>query len=304
MASFDSANAVDTTDAAVFIPELWSDEIIASYKENLVAGSIVTRFDHQGRKGDTIHLPSPTRLSATAKAQATPVTLLTHASSDISITINQHFEYSVLFEDHSSSLALDSIRNYHTDDAGHALAKQVDDSLLQRGRDFQSGDGTIAYDAAVIGSDGSTAYVGTNEAALADAGLRRVIQTLDDADVPQSQRFLVIPPVSKNSVLGLDRFTEQAFVGEVGMANSIRNGRIGNIYGVEVLVSTNCETATGAARICLLMHRSAIALAMAIDMRVQMQYLQEHLGTLLTADTLYGTAELRTDAGVAIAVTA
>ncbi len=211
---------------------------------------------------------------------------------------------SVLFEDRSSRLALDSIRSFHTDDAGFALAKQVDTDVAERARVLQGGTDDATYDAAVIGSDGSTAYIGTNEDAISDAGLRTCIQTLDDADVPQSQRYLVIPPVSKNTILGLARFTEQAFVGEVGMANSIRNGRIGNIYGIEVLVSTNCATATGAARIAILMHRSAIALAEAIDVRVQTQYMQEYLGTLLTADALYGTAELRDDAGIAIAVAA
>ncbi len=88
------------------------------------------------------------------------------------------------------------------------------------------------------------------------------------------------------------------------MANSIRNGRIGAIYGVEVFVSTNCATATGAARICLLLHRSAIALVTQVDIRVQTQYKQEYLADLLTADTLYAVGELRDDAGVAIAVTA
>ena len=38
--------------------------------------------------------------------------------------------------------------------------------------------------------------------------------------------------------------------------------------------------------------------------RVQTQYKQEHLGTLLTADTLYGTGELRDKSAVALIVPA
>ena len=190
-----------------------------------------------------------------------------------------------------------------TDSGMYALAAQVDTDLFTQTNTLQGGAGTAAWDKARIGDD-SADYTGTNETAITDPGIRGFIQTLDDANVPQRDRVLVIPPVSKNTLLGLARFTEQAFVGEVGMANSIRNGRLGNIYGVEVFVSTQCPTATGAARIGVLMHKSALGLVMQQDIRVQTQYKAEYLADLLVADTLYGVGELRDDAGVAIAVTA
>ena len=296
---------VTAAEAATFIPELWSDEIIASYKANLVLAGLLTNFNHQGRKGDTFHIPSPTRGSASAKAADTAVTVIAHTDADVQISIDKHYEYSRAVEDIASVQALNSMREFFTDDAGYALATQVDTDLFAATQSLQGGTaGSAAWDAAVIGSDGSTAYVGTNEAALADAGIRTAIQTLDDANIPQRDRFLVIPPVEKNNLLGLARFTEQAFVGEVGMANSIRNGMIGNLYGVPVYVSTNCPTATGAARICLLGHRSCIALVTQVDIRVQTQYQLEYLTDLLVADQIYGVGELRDDAGVAIAVTA
>ena len=39
-------NQQTTTTAANFIPELWSDEVIAGYKANLVLGNIVTNINH------------------------------------------------------------------------------------------------------------------------------------------------------------------------------------------------------------------------------------------------------------------
>lgn len=301
--NFDIANATDKGAADVFFPELWSDEIVAAYKANLVMAGTVTVFNHNGRKGDVINIPSPSRKSANAKSENTHVTLIAHTSTNKTITVASHYEYSVLLEDEVGALALDSVRMFHTDDAGLALATQIDTDIITLGRAVQGGSGTAAYNKGVIGSDGTTAYVDatTNADAIADAGVRRVIQTLDDNNVPQSQRYLVIPPVAKNVLLGLSRFTEQAFVGEIGMANSIRNGRIGNVYGVEVLVSTNCDTATDTSnRVSLLYHRSAFALAEAFGIRVQTQYQLEALGTLLVADTLYGVATLRDDAAVAI----
>ena len=66
-------NHQTTTTAAQFIPELWSDETIAAYKSNLVVANLVTRLNHKGKKGDTIHIPTPVRGSATAKAANTKV---------------------------------------------------------------------------------------------------------------------------------------------------------------------------------------------------------------------------------------
>ena len=56
-------NHVTGSTAASFIPELWSDEVIAGYKKNLVLANLVTRMSHVGKKGDTIHIPSCKRKS-------------------------------------------------------------------------------------------------------------------------------------------------------------------------------------------------------------------------------------------------
>jgi hypothetical protein len=118
-------------------------------------------------------------------------------------------------------------------------------------------------------------------------------------------RYLVVPPAARNTLMGLARFTEQAFVGEVGGGNTIRNGQIGDVYGTKVFVSTNCDTATTAtSRIALMFHKDAFVLAEQMGVRSQTQYKQEYLGTLFTSDMLYGVAELRDLSAVAIAVPA
>lgn len=298
------SNHVTNTTAATFIPELWSDEIIAAYKTNLVMANLVSKMSFKGKKGDTLHIPKPTRGAASLKAASSQVTLQAATESEVQVLVNKHYEYSRLIEDITEVQALASLRKFYTSDAGYALAKQVDTDLLQLGRGVKGGNGTIAYDKAVIGGDGSTLYTGTNESALTDAGIRKVIQTLDDADVPMDGRVLVLPPVARNVMLGLARFTEQAFVGETGGGNSIRNGEIGNVYGVKVFVSTNCETATGDARIGMMFHKDAFVLAEQMGVRSQTQYKQEYLGTLFTSDMLYGVKELRDEAAVAIAMPA
>ena len=294
-----------TVNTAGFIPEVWSDEIIAAYKKNLVAANLFKKMSMKGKKGDVMHFPSPARGSAAVKTASSQVTLIAESGTEKTVTINQHYEYSRLIEDFAEVQALSSLRRFYTDDAGYALATRIDTSLIQLGRGAQGGTaGSAAYDKAYLAGDGSTLYVdGTNVGtALTDAGLRRAIQRLDDSDVPMDGRFLIVPPATRNTMMGLARFTEQAFVGDGG---TIRNGQIGDVYGVKVFVTTNADTATTTTtRVALLAHPEAFVLVDQLGVRVQTQYKQEYLGTLLTADTLYGVGELRDTSAVALAVPA
>lgn len=299
-------NSIDVTDAANFIPEVWSDDVIAGYKKNLVLGNLVAKINHKGKKGDTIHLPVPARGVASAKTANNVVTLVTASATDMPVLIDKHYEYSFVVEDIVEVQGMASLRRFYTDDAGYALAAQVDSHIRDLAATWNGG--TI-YSGAVIGSDGITAWssgTGGNGAALTDAGIRRVIQTLDDGDVPMRDRCLVIPPIEKRKLLGLTRFTEQAFTGESGNANSIRNGLIGDVYGIPVYVSTNIamiESANSTQyRVCLMFQKDALVLAEQMGVRTQAQYKQEALGTLVTADRLYGVKTLRAEGARAIVV--
>jgi len=289
-----------------FIPELWSDEVIGSYKSNLVLANLVTKMSHKGKKGDTIHIPAPSRGSASAKAANTQVTLSAATNSVVNISIDKHYEYSKLIEDIAEVQALASMRKFYTDDAGYALATQVDDDLFALFEGLQGGTvggtGAAAWETAVIGGDGTTDYTGnsTNASDITDAGIRKMILALDNADVPMDNRSLILPPVAANDLLAINRFTEQQFIGN---GDAIATGKIGQIYGVDVFVSSNCPT-VGTDRVGGLFHRDAIVFAEQVGVRTQTQYKQEYLGDLFTADTIYGTGELRNDAGIAFVVPA
>lgn len=312
-----------TRSNSAFIRELWEDEVLASYKSNLVMPQMVVVMNHNRKKGDTIHVPKPVRGSASQKATETAVTLIANQEEKRQFVIDQHWEYSRLIEDVVDIQADDSLRRFYTDDAGYALAKRVDTEIHQVAAFLNAaGVGTntdptdlaaSAYDGAVIGSDGATAWDATantnagNGAALADAGIRRMIRELDDNDTPVSGRVFVIPPVEKESLLGIARFTEQAYTGEVANGNSIRNGMVGDLYGNKVYVSTNCETVTAADtttdyRAGLYFQEESLLLIEQLRPRAQTQYKQEFLSDLFTADTLFGTGVLRPEGGLAFIV--
>lgn len=273
-------------------------------------------MNHDKGRGDTIHIPVPVRGTPSLKQPETQVNLITATDGEIVLTIDKWYEYSRIVEDIVEIQSLASRRRFYTQDAGYSLAKQVDDDLFVQVEGLQGGTvGANTWDAAVIGSDGKTAYDQTantntgNGAALTDQGLRNIIQTLDDADVPMDDRALVVPPSERNNLMGIQRFTEQAFVGETGSNNTIRNGHIGELYGINVFVASNCPVETAADgttqyRVAVLLHRDAIAYVEQMGVRSQAQYKQEYLGWLYTSDTIYGVGELRDDHGVAIVVAA
>jgi hypothetical protein len=310
------ANSTTVTTAANFIKKLWSDEVIAVYKANTVMVPLAQSMPFSGEKGNTVYIPKPARGSVTAKSATNGVTLNVETSGLFTLTIDQHFEYSRLIEDIAKIQAMDSMRAFYTDDAGYAHALSLDAAIHAQAAKFSGSNATplvagAAYNKAVIGGDGSTAWVQTgsgNGSALTDAGIRRAIQWLDDNNVPARMRSLVVPPVEKRRLLGLPRFTEQAFVGESGSSNSIRNGLIGDIYGVPVYVSTNVPTVDSSDctsyRPCLLLQEEAIVVAEQLAPRAQSQYKQEFLSDLFTVDTIYGLGTPRTEAGVVLMVPA
>jgi N4-gp56 family major capsid protein len=309
------------TEAATFIPEIWSDEIIAAYQKNLKMAPLVKKLAMSGKKGDKLHIPKPVRGDANAKAADTAVTIIANTEGELTVDIDRHFEYSRLIEDIVEVQALNSLRQFYTEDAGYALATKIDTDLHSCGTGFGDG-GSVVFSGSVAPTDyqhtgcffndGGTTTQYTDDTMVAadvftDAFFRNMIQKLDDNNVPMESRVLIIPPSVRNTIMGIDRYVSSDFVS----GSTVNSGLIGNLYGVDVYVSANCATIEAAAdntassidtRAALLFHKDAIVLAEQQSVRSQTQYKQEYLSTLYTADCLYGVQVYRPEAGFVLAV--
>ena len=307
------------TEANTFIPEIWSDEIIASYQKNLKMAPLVKRLAMTGKKGDVIHIPKPVRGDANAKAADTAVTIIANTESELQVTIDRHFEYSRLIEDIVEVQALSSLRQFYTEDAGYALAVQVDNDLHAAGTGFGDG-GAVVFSPAPTDyqhtgcffNDNVTTTQYTDDTLVAtdeftDVFFRDMIQKMDDNNVPMEGRNLIVPPATRKAIMGIDRYVSSDFVS----GGTVNSGLIGNLYGVDVYVSANCRTIEAAAdntassvdtRAALLFHNDAIVMAEQLAVRSQTQYKQEYLSTLYTADTLYGVQVYRPEAGFVLAL--
>ena len=290
--AYAKGSSVNNTNHATFIPKLWSDEIIAEYEKSLVMKPLVKSMKMTGKKGDTINIPMPVRGEANAKVEETQVTLVADASGNKQVLIDQHWEYSRLIEDITSVQALSSMRKFYTQDAGYALATRVDTDLVADAvanwtvKGHMTDTGLVVP--AVAGSAGD----------FSDQGFRDGIQILDDANVPMDNRKLVIPPAARNHIMGIDRYVSSDFVNGRGVVN----GKIGELYGVDVYVSTNLPDNGSGEKPCLLFHTDALVIAEQLGVRTQTQYKQEYLADLMTADTLYGSDCYRPECGVVMYV--
>jgi HK97 family phage major capsid protein len=294
--------AIGLTEADKFIPELWSDEIIAAYKKNLVLANLVNKMSMVGKKGDTLHIPKPTRGLANVKAENTAVTIQNAVESEVIVTINKHYEYSRLIEDIVAVQALDSMRRFYTDDAGYALAKQIDDDVFLLGQQLgnagtSGADWThtnVYYSNAALGIATYVADTVEDTDLFTDLTFRQLIKLMDDEDTPI-----------------IDRYVSSDFVNGRG----VNNGQIGSLYGVDIYVTSNCpvietagdNTATTSTRdlkAAMLFHKDTFVLAEQMGIRSQTQYKQEFLANLYTADTLYGVEVLRPETGFVLALPA
>lgn len=309
---------VNKTAAATFIPEIWSDEIIAAYQKNLKMAPLVKKLPMTGKKGDVIHIPKPIRGAASAKVADTAVNIQANVEGELQVSVDRHFEYSRFIEDIVEVQALNSLRQFYTEDAGYQLALKVDTDLMNAATGFGNGTMDLAapsgadwensnsyfFDAAATGGTPLSLFDAAGGHSVAagdvfsDAGFRQAIQLLDDADVPMDGRCIIVPPVVRNTIMGTERFSSSDFVS----GQTVNTGLIGNLYGVDVYVSSNCPTLESNVRGCILMQKDALVHAEQMTVRSQTQYKQEYLSTLFTSDTLYGVQVYRPEAGLVLAV--
>jgi len=274
-----------------FIPELWLDEVVATRENNLVLANFFRRINHQGKKGDILHLPFISDLQVqdvpADGAQLDPAPNA-NTEGELQIALNKWRAAPKFFSDILDVQALSMFRREYTRKMGYAMSKDIDTAIAALYADvhanyhFSGGDATTASNDAVNGG-----------AALTDAAIRRANRILDDNNVPDNGRALIIPPVCKETMLGIDKFV---LVNYSGSSSALRKGKFGQIYNLDVLVTTNMPTVTnahGSFRPVFLAHPDAFCSAVQKRARMQTEYQLDRLGTLVVMDEVYGVKALR-----------
>lgn len=272
------SNHMTTTTGDNFRPEIWSKELQVATEANLVAGKLVKRFDAEMKsKGDVLHIPKITELSATEKQAETEVTFSSPTEGKIDLSIDKHYHIAFLIEDILDAQSAYMLANEYKNKVVYGLSKQVDTDLLA----LQSG---------------LSQSVGTAATPLQDENILRAIQYLDDADAPMERRSFVMKPQTKNELLQVDRYVNNDFVGD----KPVGNGLFGQRYGVAFYVSTNVPVDGSSNPINLLFQEEALALAIQKNIQLESGRILEHLSTGYVGQVLYGVTEYRDDHAVKV----
>lgn len=284
--AFNSGNVnIGATAGSVFRPNVWSKEVLMFVKSNLVLLPLIKHYDAEVKSsGQTLEIPNVSGITANLKAQNTVVTLNYNTETKTTITLNKHYESSFVIEDLVKVQSAYDLRSDYTQAAGYAISEKIDSNLAT--------DMTAAWKTA------GQAY-GAYGTALNDNLILTVNRYLGDNKAPRTDRVIVTNPKGESEFLAIDKYVRYDALGVAADSNSIKTGKIGQIYGYEVFVSQNLvylDTATDEYN-TLMFHKEAWAIALQMEPRTQAQYKQEHLGWLVTVDVLYGQGALRSNFG-------
>lgn len=274
---------VTITTADVFLPEEWAAIPEVARDENLVMAGLVNRRDSDAKgRGDRVHIPFVSQVSANAKSANTEVTFNAPTETAVTVTLNRHFESSVLIEDRADTQSAYDLAMLYGKRIGYAIAEQIDTDL------------TGLY-------SGLSQTVGTGHTSLTEANVVRAIEYLDTANAPQSDRSFVVHPSAMNALRQIGRFTEYQTTGQSTAPMVGGNGGlVGDVFGVRVYMSTNIQRVSGTPGIDhnLLFHKDAFCLIMQKSVSVEVERKATWLGTAHVASALWGYAELRDDHAV------
>lgn len=268
------------TTHATWIPEVWSKEMITARESVLIMANLVKRLDSEiARFGDIIHLPSVSNLTAgNISVSDGSLDSQSPTETEVLVTVDKWKGVVLKILDIAKAQAMPDFMAEYTSKMGYALGLAVEADLTALGAGFSQNVG--AY----------------NTNTMSDANLRDAIQKLDDARVPFGDRHLVIKPVIKNALLGIDKFVRFDAVSYGKGESPIVKGNLGEIYGVMVHVSPEVYK-TGNNTSNMLFHKDALALAIQKDVKIE-QFARTGFVTPVGASCLYGVKEVRDDHGI------
>ena len=279
MAKHYQGSATTTTTDQHFIPEIWSEGIYKYFERKTVFRGLIDDYSavfSGAGFGDVLHVPEISLISASDKSAGADVSYDATATTETQLTVNKHKYVAKLFEDVAEIQSnVDMVAKY-SQMMGEALARQVDADI------WGELDG-LNESQALSADDTLTAAV--FEAALASLG---------ENDIPymDGECAMVVNPTLFADILNPSAGIAQYFIRNdaVGEGNrGLRSGMVGSLYGIDVYMSNTVSTGgTNTTIPGAIFHKSAAAIAVQNEVRVQSEYSIDALGTKVVADLLYG----------------
>ncbi len=268
---------VTTTTVADFIPEIWSADVLKAVESKLVmANLVIKKYSEEVKKfGDTIHIDYVNNLTAGDKVANTEVTFSSNTEGKITLTVNKHKYVAVRIENIAEVQSKPDLRKEYTEKMGYALQKQIDSDLL------------ALY-------SGCSVTKGYTTSKITLSTILDVMQSMDENEVPQENRYFVVSAAQKRALLEIPEMIRNDYRGD---SNALKTANLGSLLGFQFFW-TNQVPKTGTNPTVshnLAFHRDAFALVMQVAPRIEADYNIRHKAWELVGDTIYGVGEVRDD---------
>ena len=227
-----------------FIPTLWSGKLLAKFYQNTMLSEIMNT-DYEGElknKGDTIRIRTAPSITINDYTGAGS-TLATEVPVPIfqDMQVNKAKYFSVQTNDVLAQQADMDLMNMFTEDAAKQLKIAIEDEVFFN--TFVTNGPAAANAGGTAGAISANYNLGTDLAPVAvsgaaSAGLLNTIlamsAALDEQNVPEDGRFLVISPFDRQ-ILMQTNIAQAYFTGD--SSSIIRTGKIGMLDRFTVYVS-------------------------------------------------------------------
>ncbi|MBO7672587.1 hypothetical protein J6S88_04170 [bacterium] len=216
----------------VFIPEIWSKKLVNMLDKNCVMLQCVNR-NWEGEiaaQGDTVKIISPAAVSvSTLSSSDISYSELEPTSTDLVIDQQKFFAFKI--NDVAKVQANTNILEAHLESARKAIEEVQDAYLLGQHTNVPSGN--------IVGSTDSP--VSLNKSTIYGYFVELAMKLKNSNAVSNGQRpWVVINPLVESYLL-----QSSEFIGAHKVADeTLREGAIGRIAGMDVLVSTNLTAAS------------------------------------------------------------
>ena len=285
------------TEVEVFIPEIWSDAIAASFKKGLVLGNIAKDYSALvSGGGDKINIPTQQFVADAVSHTAGEVVDFTRRDEvDLSITVNQHYTTNTMLDDLAKIQSSYDLMSGYADSMGYKFALNLEDALFTAA---SNGLNAVNMD----NGDDSVDRI------LNKARIAAIVTYMYSQDLRPEECVLVLSNRLYGSLFNLDDFVH---AGEIGNAN-FPAGTVGTVMGIPVIPSPRIHRnliAAGAVDEAggnidddlypggFVIHKDGLMMAYSKYPTANAEYDMDYIAHKMVTDVVYGCA-LMHDASV------
>ncbi len=261
------------TEVDATVEEIVSTRIQEVLTDAMVAWPLMMDFSPQVGPGmDKLKIPRFGNFTVDSKTENTAVDAQVNAFSTDDLDLDQHKVVQFLIEDIADLQAKIAVVSAYIDQAARDLAAEMDATLLA---DLDANPSTVS-------PDHDVKYNDTVNNDLEKIDITEARRLLDVQNVPKADRWGIIPPDKEKDLLNISEFVR---VDESGGSAALRNGQIGRLFGFDIVMSNQLNTAGSS----LWGHSSAAAVARQMQPRVEQDRDLPNLADRHSISHLYGT---------------